>query len=71
MTIINECPACGSRMRDREDYIKRTCDPKDGVTTELAKCPFCGADKCCMCDMGDDVRCLSCESCESEEELEP
>lgn len=25
-------------------------------------CPHCGADKCNVCDMGDDVECANCAS---------
>ena len=25
------------------------------------QCPHCGADKCNLCDMGDDCLCMSCE----------
>lgn len=50
--LDDECPSCGSSSEDRakrEDY------------QGLHKCPHCGGKKCSMCDMGDDVECLSCD----------
>jgi len=28
---------------------------------EIRTCLYCGAAKCNMCDMGDDVECMACE----------
>jgi hypothetical protein len=54
-----ECPGCGS---SHEDRLKRSQQhPEDGIPTGLSDCPHCGAKKCCMCDMGDDTDCISCE----------
>ena len=54
------CHSCGATSLDR-----KTNKPNDdqGITN----CQFCNADKCCMCDMGDDVQCLSCEGNEDQE----
>lgn len=51
----DECPSCGADAKDRKENKP---DSPQGLTT----CDFCGSEKCCMCDMGDDVACLSCES---------
>jgi hypothetical protein len=50
----DECPGCGATGSDR--LSNKPKDPQG-----LATCPNCGAEKCCMCDMGDDVECISCE----------
>lgn len=55
----DNCPACGSSLGDRENYRKQNKD--DAIPLGLKNCPHCGSAKCCMCDMGDDVSCLSCE----------
>jgi hypothetical protein len=49
----DECPGCGATAEDRKDN-------KPNEPQGLATCPSCGAEKCCMCDMGDDVECVSC-----------
>ena len=49
----DECDGCGSTAAERRS--NRPDDP-GGLTA----CPHCGAMKCCMCDMGDDVGCGSC-----------
>lgn len=48
------CPTCGATAGDRKR--NRPDDPQG-----LSDCPQCGAEKCSMCDMGDDVECMSCE----------
>ena len=50
-----ECPGCGATADDRK---KNRPDDHQG----LSECPHCGSRKCCMCDMGDDVECLSCDA---------
>lgn len=35
---------------------------------ETRECPYCGQQKCDMCDMGDEVACLHCEVAEDEDE---
>lgn len=50
----DECPGCGATEGDR---LRNKPDAPQG----LEECPGCGAMKCCMCDMGDDVQCISCE----------
>lgn len=50
-----ECDGCGSTLAERERRSKA-----NGGLTGLRKCPHCGADKCLMCDMGDDVECGNC-----------
>lgn len=52
----DECPGCGSSKRDRE--VKAA---QDDTTILLKECPHCGSLKCNMCDMGDDVECISCD----------
>lgn len=54
--IIDEekCSACGSDLEDRQKNM-----PDD--EHDLRECPHCGGSKCCMCDMGDDCPCMSCE----------
>ncbi len=54
----DECPGCGSTLANREARAKR--DKDDAIPTSLTECPYCGTLKCCMCDMGDDVECISC-----------
>jgi hypothetical protein len=49
----DECPSCGATDGDRK---RNQPDAPQG----LSECPHCGALKCCMCDMGDDVECISC-----------
>lgn len=58
--MSEECAGCGSSQKDREDYRGRYNDP--AIPVDLKKCPHCGAQKCCMCDMGDDVECMSCDN---------
>lgn len=53
-----ECPGCGSSLADREERARQS--PEDNLPTGLLDCPHCGAKKCAMCDMGDDVECVSC-----------
>ncbi len=50
----DECPSCGASARDR----KRN---KPNSPQGLEVCPYCESEKCCMCDMGDDVECPSCD----------
>jgi hypothetical protein len=50
----NTCPSCGATEGDRRSN-------KPQAPQGLDECPYCGAEKCCMCDMGDDVECLSCD----------
>lgn len=59
MSQPDSCPGCGSSLADREGYRARNHD--DTIPTDLKDCPHCGAKKCCMCDGGDDVGCLSCD----------
>lgn len=47
-----ECPGCGSGERERSEH---------GGYSGFRTCPYCGAEKCCMCDMGDYVECISCD----------
>ncbi len=54
------CPGCGSSLVDRQGYAKRNAAPGDDIPMGLLDCPHCGSKKCCMCDMGDDVECISC-----------
>ena len=51
----DECPGCGATYGDRQR--NRPDDPQG-----LSECGYCGTEKCCMCDMGDDVECISCEA---------
>lgn len=53
----NECPGCGSTLADRTTYAAGA----DDVPLGFRDCPHCGTAKCCMCDMGDDVECVSCD----------
>lgn len=48
----DECPSCDSTYKDRNDT--------GNTYTGLSECPYCGTEKCCICDMGDDVECPSC-----------
>ena len=50
----DECPSCGASAGDRK---RNKPDEPQG----LSECPHCGGEKCCMCDMGDDVECGSCD----------
>lgn len=51
----DDCPGCGSTALDRK---QNKPDSPQGLET----CPHCEAEKCCMCDMGDDVECPSCSA---------
>lgn len=55
-TKPTKCPTCGA-------------DPSaNGKGWALTNhCPWCDAQKCTACDMGDDVRCVSCEGEEDDE----
>lgn len=55
------CEGCGSTPEDRK---RNKPDAPQNVTT----CHYCGSDKCCMCDMGDDVECGNCDTGEGHEE---
>lgn len=55
------CGGCGATFIDR-----RRNQPEE--PQGLSECPHCGADKCCMCDLGDDVECGSCDAGEPEGE---
>ena len=55
----NPCAGCGSDLLDREQFRARNKD--DTIPTGTKLCPHCGTEKCCMCDMGDDVACMACE----------
>lgn len=57
--MADNCTACGSTPEDREKYRKGSAD--ESIPAHLLSCPHCGSTKCCMCDMGDDVRCMNCE----------
>ena len=48
-----DCEGCGSTAEDRKKNR-----PNDRQGTSI--CPHCGTEKCCMCDMGDDVECGNC-----------
>ena len=50
----DECQGCGATAKDRKEN-------KPDAPQGLEDCPFCGHTKCCMCDMGDDVECPSCD----------
>lgn len=54
MNDDDDCPGCGATSADRG---RNKRDQPQG----LAQCPHCSSYKCCMCDMGDDVECISCE----------
>ena len=58
-----ECHGCGSSLADRQKYAQRNATTdEEPIPTGFSDCPRCGAKKCCMCDMGDDVGCLSCDT---------
>jgi hypothetical protein len=58
----NECPGCGSTPTNRDRFIEKLPeDERDQVNADFMHCPHCDSVKCCMCDMGDDVSCISCE----------
>jgi hypothetical protein len=52
-----ECSGCGSSLADREAFGQRNM----GTERKPWNCRHCDAMKCCMCDMGDDVGCISCD----------
>ncbi len=56
MALDSVCDGCGSTETDR---INAGCED-----TGLKECRYCGASKCEMCDMGDDVDCMTCENLE-------
>ncbi len=49
----DECIGCGATAVERRK--NKPTEPQG-----LSECPACGAAKCCMCDMGDDVECGNC-----------
>jgi hypothetical protein len=59
----DDCPGCGASVFDREKYAKENrTDGEAAISTALMDCPHCYAKKCCMCDMGDDTDCISCDA---------
>lgn len=58
-----ECGGCGSTHSDRMKKAGNDAMefPGEDHTPYLKNCPHCGAIKCSMCDMGDDVRCITCD----------
>ena len=59
MSKKDECPGCGSSEPDRIRYRDQNSD--SDISLALWSCPHCGSLKCCMCDMGDDTDCISCD----------
>lgn len=59
-----ECEGCGSTHRDRMARAGASAIefPGEDHTPYLKNCPRCGAIKCSMCDMGDDVNCITCDN---------
>lgn len=49
------CQGCGATSAER-----RQSNPMQ--PQGLSDCPHCGAEKCSMCDMGDDVECGNCDA---------
>ena len=47
------CNGCGATAEDRKAS-------KPDADQELFRCNNCGADKCCICDLGRDVLCANC-----------
>lgn len=54
-----ECGGCGSTAAARARN-------QAGAQQGLSDCPHCGATKCCLCDLGDDVECGNCDLGEDE-----
>lgn len=54
----DDCHGCGATLADRERH--KASAPDANISTALSVCPHCGAGKCAMCDMGDDVACGNC-----------
>lgn len=54
----DECLGCGATWT----YRFRN---QSGAPQGLETCPHCGSEKCCMCDMGDDIECCSCPEAEA------
>lgn len=54
----DECSGCGSSYEERKARAQRY--PDDDIPLGLTECPHCGAEKCCFCNMGDDVECGNC-----------
>lgn len=48
----DECHGCGSTHAERVAAGR--------TYAGLSQCPHCEAEKCAICDMGDDVECGSC-----------
>jgi hypothetical protein len=46
----------------QESQPKCECCGADDYEGELKDCPYCGAQKCPTCDMGDNVGCALCEA---------
>jgi hypothetical protein len=51
------CGGCGSTLADRQFN-------QPDAPQMILPCPHCGSDKCCMCDLGDDVECGNCRDAE-------
>lgn len=47
------CAGCGATAADRSSIMPN-------APQGLSACPVCEAEKCCICDMGDDVDCANC-----------
>lgn len=62
MNHDDDCPGCGSSLADREKRAEQSKrEYGEALSTALINCPHCHSLKCCMCDMGDDTNCISCE----------
>lgn len=60
-----ECPTCGSSHADRQRHRARNKD--DDIPLGFTYCTFCNGQKCCICDMGRDVKCINCDEALNEE----
>lgn len=50
----DDCSGCGSTAAER-------ARSRAGEPPGLSDCPHCGATKCSLCDLGDDVECGNCD----------
>lgn len=61
---VHQCPGCGSSAAARRSAAQKnqTEFPDEQHDPYFKECKRCGSTKCNMCDMGDDVECISCDN---------
>lgn len=57
--IDRACRGCDATLAERERHQKEAGGSPDDLGFRY--CRGCGGEKCCVCDMGDDVECGNCD----------